>query len=135
MPYRKAMKARRAVDVIVFDEIKRRRDPDDRGNDITGWLITDQEAGDGLADQELRDQIVSLVAAGYDTTAAAMGWAAAELAASPERAALIRTEVRDTGATKTLAIEQSPRSPTPPPSFKKYSASTHQPSGAPTGCQ
>ena len=105
MPYRKAMKARRAVDAIVFDEIKRRRNLDDRGDDIISWLIADQEADDGLTDQEVRDQIVSLVAAGYDTTAAAMGWAAAELAASADRAEQIRAELRKLGAGDSLTIE------------------------------
>ena len=36
-------------------------------------------------------------------------WAAPELAASPERAAQIRTEVRETGAGETLTIEQVPK--------------------------
>jgi cytochrome P450 len=106
MPYRKAMTARRSVDVIVFEEIKRRRTLKDRNDDIISWLIADQEADDGLSDQEVRDQIVSLIAAGYDTTAAAMGWAAAELAANTERADEIRTELRTAGAGDTLKIEQ-----------------------------
>ena len=94
MPYRAAMLARRAVDAIVFDEITRRRSLDDRGDDIISWLIAEQEGGDGLDDQEVRDQIVSLIAAGYDTTASAMGWAIAELAISSSRAEAIRAEVR-----------------------------------------
>ena len=107
MPYRKAMKARAAVDQIVFDEIKRRRALDDRGDDIISWLIADQETGDGLSDQEVRDQIVSLIAAGYDTTASAMGWAVAELARHPERVDKIRAEMLDAGAGRSLTIEQT----------------------------
>ncbi len=107
LPYRKAMKARAAVDEIVFAEIKRRRALDDRGDDIISWLIEDQEAGDGLSDQEVRDQIISLIAAGYDTTASAMGWAVAELAREPERAAKIRAEMLDVGADRSLSIEQT----------------------------
>ena len=107
MPYRKAMKARAAVDQIVFDEIKRRRALDDRGDDIISWLIADQETGDGLSDQEVRDQIVSLIAAGYDTTASAMGWAVAELARQPERVDKIRAEMIDIGAGRSLTIEQT----------------------------
>ena len=107
MPYRKAMKARAAVDQIVFDEIKRRRALDDRGDDIISWLIADQETGDGLSDQEVRDQIVSLIAAGYDTTVSAMGWAVAELARHPERVDKIRAEMLDAGAGRSLTIEQT----------------------------
>ena len=107
LPYRKAMKARAAVDEIVFDEIRRRRALDDRGDDIISWLIADQEAGDGLSDQEVRDQIVSLVAAGYDTTASAMGWAVAELAGHPQRVEQIRAEMLELGADRSLTIEQA----------------------------
>jgi cytochrome P450 len=107
LPYRKAMKARAAADDIVFDEIKRRRTLDDRGDDIISWLIADQEAGDGLSDQEVRDQIVSLIAAGYDTTASAMGWAVAELAGHPNRVDQIRSEMLDASADRALTIEQT----------------------------
>ena len=107
LPYRKAMKARAAVDEIVFDEIKRRRALDDRGDDIISWLIADQETGDGLSDQEVRDQIISLIAASYDTTASAMGWAVAELARQPERVDKIRAEMLDIGADRSLTIEQT----------------------------
>ncbi len=107
LPHHKAMKARAAVDEIVFDEIKRRRALDDRGDDIISWLIADQETGDGLSDQEVRDQIISLIAAGYDTTASAMGWAVAELARQPGRVDKIRAEMIDIGAGRSLTIEQT----------------------------
>ncbi len=107
LPYRKAMKARALVDEIVFDEIKRRRALDDRGDDIISWLITDQESGDGLSDQEVRDQVISLIAAGYDTTASAMGWAIAELARQPARVEKIRAEMLEVGAGPSLTVEQT----------------------------
>lgn len=107
LPYRSAMRARAAIDDIVFDEIKRRRALEDRGDDIISWLIADQEAGDGLSDQEVRDQIISLIAAGYDTTASAMGWAVAELARHAERVDKIRAEMADAGADGSLTIEQT----------------------------
>lgn len=98
LPYRAAMRARRAVDGIVFAEIERRRRAPEAGDDVLGWLIDDQDRGSGLTDQEIRDQVVSLVAAGYDTTASAMGWAVAELAADPAHTRAIRAELADAGA-------------------------------------
>ncbi len=109
MPFRAAMRARQAVDAIVFEEIARRRALDDRGDDIISWLIADQEAGDGLDDQEVRDQIISLIAAGYDTTASAMGWAVAELAGSPDRAEMIRTELSEVTEGKPLSVDHVAR--------------------------
>lgn len=106
MPYRKAMKARQTVDSIVFGEIERRRSQNDQSDDMISWLIAEQDDGDRLEDVEVRDQIISLIAAGYDTTASAMGWAAAELASSPARAETIRNEVRTVTAGASLTIDQ-----------------------------
>jgi cytochrome P450 len=74
-PYRRAMKARRAVDEIVFAEIEARRAaPSDQG-DVLSALIAAQEDGEQpLTDEEVRDQVVSLIAAGYDTTTAGVAW-------------------------------------------------------------
>jgi cytochrome P450 len=104
-PYRKAMAARRAVDRLLFAEIERRRRAGEASDDVLGWLIEEQDSGAGLTDQEVRDQVVSLVAAGYDTTASAMGWAVAELAAGPEHAAAIRGELDDVTGGGPLAVE------------------------------
>jgi cytochrome P450 len=104
-PYRRAMAARRAVDDIVFAEIERRRGGGEAGDDVLAWLIDEQDSGGGLTDQEVRDQVVSLVAAGYDTTASAVGWAIGELAAGPEHAAAIREELAAVAAGAPLAVE------------------------------
>jgi cytochrome P450 len=98
LPYRAAVRARRAVDALVFAEIQRRRDAGDPGDDVLGWLLETQDGDADLTDQEVRDQVVSLVAAGYDTTASAMGWAVAELAADPTHAQVIRDELANVGA-------------------------------------
>ena len=63
---------RKALDAIIDDAIERRRasavaDPDD---------VLDQLVSDGvLDDAEIRDQVVTLIGAGYDTTAATLAWA------------------------------------------------------------
>jgi len=76
--WRRARRARRSTDDLVFAEIAaRRRGGVDDGGDVLSWLLeaSDPE-GDGarLTDQEVRDQVVSLIAAGYETTSAAVGW-------------------------------------------------------------
>lgn len=95
--YRRAKRARARADAIVFDEITRRRTLDDPGDDVLGWLISEQDEGSGLTDQEVRDQVVSLVAAGYDTTASAIGWACVELATDPRHRKAIRAELTAAG--------------------------------------
>ncbi|MCC5950809.1 MAG: cytochrome P450 [Acidimicrobiia bacterium] len=62
---------RRALDRLIDDEIaERRRHPSGDPLDVLEVLVQD----DTLTDDEIRDQVVTLVGAGYDTTAAAFAW-------------------------------------------------------------
>ncbi len=107
LPYRQAVQARRAADAIVYAEIKRRRTERD-ADDVLGWLLDEANRGD-LNDNEVRDQVISLVAAGYDTTAAAMGWVADHLAREPDHAAAIRAEHNVVVGDNRLQIEHLPQ--------------------------
>jgi len=74
-PWRRVKEARHSIDHIIYSEIKRRRSSPIRGNDLL-TLLTDACGEDGapLPDVEVRDLVVSLITAGYDTTSAALGW-------------------------------------------------------------
>ncbi|HEU4702171.1 MAG TPA: cytochrome P450 [Conexibacter sp.] len=76
----------RAVDEAVMAEIgRRRRDPRlDRRHDALSLLLRARDAdGRGLSDAELRDELLTLMVAGNETAAAALAWAAHELARAP----------------------------------------------------
>ena len=62
----------RAVDELIHAELRDRR-ADTRLEDRTDILSMLMLAG--LSDDELRDEVVTLLAAGHETTAAALGWA------------------------------------------------------------
>src|SRR5207237_8468313 len=70
----------------------------DDGDDVVSWLLeaSDPE-GDGakLTDQEVRDQVVSLIAAGYETTSAAVGWTLWAALAHPGVWERLRADVGD----------------------------------------
>jgi cytochrome P450 len=109
-PYRRAMRARRAMDAMVFDEIGRRRAARTPGDDVLGWLIEAQgNEGPGLTDQEVRDQVISLIAAAYDTTSSAVGWIAMRLADDPALRAAVRAEVDATTGGRPLTIDHLPQ--------------------------
>ena len=76
------------IDAIFYREIQSRRTAADLASrsDVLSRLIrADGEAiGDPLTDAELRDQLVSLLLAGHETTAAALAWTLWELASHPE---------------------------------------------------
>ncbi len=64
---------RRRIDAIVDGEIAHRRnDPEFDDRDLLTTLVRSGE----LTDPEIRDQVATLIGAGYDTTAASLLWAA-----------------------------------------------------------
>ena len=73
-PWYGFQKARRKADTLLLEEIARRRRAEPTGDVIGMLLEAKDEAGDGLSDREVRDQAVSLVSAGFDTTSAALSW-------------------------------------------------------------
>lgn len=96
-PWHRARVAQRRTDELVFAEIARRRSATAAGGeDVLSWLLeaSDPE-GDGarLSDQEVRDQVVSLIAAGYETTSAAVGWSVWASLANPGVWERLRAEV------------------------------------------
>jgi cytochrome P450 len=68
---------RRAVDEILFAEIANRRGASDlaeREDVFSALLLAEDEEGGRLTDQEVRDELVTLLVAGHETTATALAW-------------------------------------------------------------
>lgn len=74
--WRRSREARARVDEVVYAEIARARSqgPDAESNVLSTLVHGRDEQGSGLSDLEVRDQVVSLIAAGYETTSGAMAW-------------------------------------------------------------
>ncbi len=68
---------KRAVDAILFEEIARRRaEPDlaERDDVFSALLLAEDEDGQRLSDREVRDELVTLLLAGHETTATGLAW-------------------------------------------------------------
>lgn len=93
--WRRAMAARARVDKVVYGEITRAREvgPDPASGVLSTLVHGRDEAGSGLSDLEIRDQVVSLIAAGYETTSAAMAWLVYCLGSDRELQRQVREEV------------------------------------------
>jgi cytochrome P450 len=68
---------RRAVDDILFAEIARRREEAnlaEREDVFSALLLAEDEDGERLTDPEVRDELVTLLVAGHETTATALAW-------------------------------------------------------------
>jgi cytochrome P450 len=85
-PWRRLMAARAVLDRIVYEEIARRRAAPDRGaRDILSLLVAARgEAGEAFSDGEIRDQLMTLMFAGHDTSTATVSFALWELAHHPD---------------------------------------------------
>jgi cytochrome P450 len=69
---------RAAVDELIFDEIRRRRAEKDlasREDVLSMLLLGRDEDGEALTDREVRDELVTLLVAGHETTATGLSWA------------------------------------------------------------
>lgn len=75
------------VDALVFDLIERRRHEAraDRDDVLSMLLDARDEDGAPLSDRELRDELMTLLVAGHETTATALAWALERLVRHPEK--------------------------------------------------
>ena len=87
-----------ALDRLMLAEIRERRGAPDLAErtDVLSRLISaDGDGGDHLTDEELRDQLVTLLLAGHETTASALAWTLVELGQDRDQLARARTAARD----------------------------------------
>jgi cytochrome P450 len=90
----------RAADEALYAEIaERRADPDStERTDILSLLMAARfEDGAAMSDEELRDQLVTLLLAGHETTATALAWTFDLLLRNPEPLARLRAELEEGG--------------------------------------
>jgi cytochrome P450 len=95
--YRRTLRAMRALDGVIYDEIHRRRTSPGDEADLLTALLAASDDGDGLSDEEIRDQVVSLIAAGFETTSAFATWTVFALLRHPAVLERVRAEVGAAG--------------------------------------
>jgi cytochrome P450 len=85
-PWRRFQDRVRAADEILYDEIRSRRaDPalSERRDVLSLLLQARRDDGAAMSDRELRDELVTLLMAGHETTATGLSWAFERLLRSP----------------------------------------------------
>ena len=94
-PWGRFLERRTAVDALLYRVIaSRRSEGTDGHDDILSMMIDARyEDGSGMSDRDLRDELMTLLAAGHETSATALAWAFTCLAANPEAQASARDEV------------------------------------------
>jgi cytochrome P450 len=83
-PYTRMIKARKRLDRVIFGEIDRRRATGERGEDVLSLLLdAKDEDGSGLSVQHIRDEVMTLLFAGHDTTTSTVAFMFYELWRNP----------------------------------------------------
>ncbi len=92
---RRRRDARHALDRIVYDLIQRRRAAGAGGTDLLSLLLSarDAETGAGMDDTQVRDEVLTILLAGHETTANALTWTFHLLGRHPEIAATLHAEL------------------------------------------
>ena len=76
-PWGNFLRRQQQIDNLIYEEITERREqPDSSRTDILNLLMSARdEAGNPMTDVELRDELMTLLVAGHETTATALTWA------------------------------------------------------------
>jgi cytochrome P450 len=87
--------ATRVLRKIVLNIIaERRRDGRDHGDLLSMLLaVRDEETGEGMKDEQLRDEVLTLILAGHETTATALSWTWYLLSQNPEAERKLHAEL------------------------------------------
>jgi cytochrome P450 len=103
---------REEVDELLFEQVDERRgEPGDRDDVLAMLLEARHEDGSPMSRQELRDELMTLLVAGHETTASALAWAFERLAREPAVLGRLTQEVTagDDGDYLTATIQETLR--------------------------
>jgi cytochrome P450 len=103
-------RARRRLDQIVYALIEeRRRQGRDHGDLLSMLMLArDEDGGPGMSDVQLRDEVMTLMLAGHETTANALTWTFYLLARHPGADARLFREVEDVLGGRPATMEDLP---------------------------
>ncbi len=99
------------LDDIIYNIIKERRTSDERHDDIFDMLLNAKykDSGEGMTDQQLRDESLILFLAGHETSANALTWLWYLLTQHPEVETKLLAEIEEILGDRDITFEDLPR--------------------------
>jgi cytochrome P450 len=87
--------SRRALDRLVYQIIAERRGESSDRDDLLSLLLlmSDEETGESMNDRQLRDEVMTLLVAGHETTAVALTWTWFLLSTHPDVESRLHAEL------------------------------------------
>jgi cytochrome P450 len=105
--YRRAL---RRIDQLVARIIAARRQTgEDRGDLLSLLLLARYENGDPMTEQQIRDEVVTMLLAGHETTALALSWTCYLLSRHPTVESRLAAEVREVLGTRSPTVDDLTR--------------------------
>lgn len=104
-PWARFLRARDGLDALLLGEIRDRRASGARGDDILSMMLdATHEDGRSMTEVEIRDELVTLLFAGHETTQIAMSWMLYHLSRDPGALERLQAELDGTdGSPEALA--------------------------------
>ncbi len=101
----------RALDQLIYSMINQRRATGMPGDDLMGMLLSarDEETGEGMDEKQLRDEVITLLIAGHETTTLLLTWFFYCLGRFPEYEAKVQDEVDRTLNGRMPTFEDIPK--------------------------
>ncbi len=104
--YRRAL---RRIDRLVARIIAERRlSGEDRGDLLSLLLLARYENGELMSERQVRDEVVTMLLAGHETTALALSWSCYLLSRHPSIESRLATEVREVLGTRPPTVDDLP---------------------------
>jgi cytochrome P450 len=104
---------REEIDALIFELIDERRDDASGRQDVLAMLLEARhEEGSPMSADELRDELMTLLVAGHETTASSLAWAFERITREPDVLATLRAELEagEDDAYLTATIQETMRS-------------------------
>jgi cytochrome P450 len=93
-PFAAFARLQREADALLFELIDERRASAERRDDVLAMLLDARHADSSpMSDQELRDELMTMLVAGHETTASSLAWALERLSRHPAALAPLEAEV------------------------------------------
>jgi cytochrome P450 len=111
-PWARFLRLRERADELVFELINERRAEQADRDDVLAMLLAARHSdGSPMSDQELRDELMTLLVAGHETTASELAWAFERLAREPRALGRLVAEIdsEDGDAYLTATVQETLR--------------------------
>jgi len=111
MPYAKHMAGRATLDTYIYGLIAKRRATGRDTGDVISMLLAAQDDGVTMTDTQVRDQTLTLMAAGHETTANLLAWTFYLLSSHAEARATLLAELHSMLKGRAPTVDDLPNLP------------------------